>query len=92
MKSYVLRETAGYVYITRNGNPYLLTLGEVFSEDELATIISTSAFTYLCTEDNSITAVDAGAAPAAPAAPTPAPVKPVKIFPVEAPAEDTTTA
>lgn len=79
MKNYVLRETTGYAYITRNGNLYQLSLGETFTEEELATLMCTVPVTYLCTEDNSITTV--GPAPVVEpvkAAPAPAKAAPAK--------------
>lgn len=56
MKYYILRETAGYPTIIRNGQKTLLSLGDQFDEKELATLACDSSVVYLCTSDNSIVA------------------------------------
>ena len=57
MKLYVIRETSGYPTVVRNGQTIQIGLGDQFTEDELATLVSDTPTTYLCLTDNIIYAV-----------------------------------
>lgn len=78
MKCYVIRETTGYPTVIHNGQVVKLSLGEQFTEDELASLTCETNVTYLCTEDNSVATKEPGKsvkpAPVAKAAPVVEPV------------------
>jgi len=67
MKCYIVRETTGYPTVIRDGQAVVLSLGDQFTEDELASLTVETYVTYLCTEDNSITTKTADETTPAPA-------------------------
>lgn len=61
MKRYVIRNTAGYPKITREGVPYEVCLGDEITEDELKTLECDKSVTVICTLDNFISTIEPGA-------------------------------
>jgi hypothetical protein len=47
MKSYIIRETSGYPFITRNGQIVTLGLNDQFTEDELPSLMCDKPTTYI---------------------------------------------
>ena len=54
MKHYVIRETSGYPFITRNNQLVQIGIGYPFTEEELPTLQCTSPTTYMSLDDNTI--------------------------------------
>lgn len=48
MKLYVIRETSGYPTVVRNGQTIKISIGEQFTEAELASLACDKPTTYLC--------------------------------------------
>ena len=54
MKLYVIKETSGYPFVTRDGQLVQVGVGHQFTEEELPTLTCTEPTTYMSIEDGTI--------------------------------------